>query len=394
MKGCAAFKRLWVAAGLVLAAALMGACGDDGGGGGGGKGVKIALVTDLSGPFKSFGEDIRPAVRLALDEVNADGGIGGSKVGLVIRNSGGVAERAVVAERELAEDEDVIAIVGPLSSGEAEVAFSQIGRLEVPTITGTANKDGITELGKGWAFRNTAPNKELFSEAMPVYAKAFDVANVAMIFDAKQPVTAAAAEQTIPPAAEAAGIKIADTFTVETGQTDFTSVVQKAKDVGGIDGLFVMTGPVEGGLLAREIGRQDIGLPVLGHNAQNSVAFRDTAGEAVQDWVVPTPFSPEGAGPKGVEFAEKLAEVHKEPTPVPEVANYYDIVKMVAKVADEAKVDGDMPIDEARQAVRDGLLKLKNYEGAGGTISFRSNGDAAHEVWAVSIRGEETKLVK
>ena len=344
------------------------------------KAVPIGVILDTSGPFKSFGTDIKASVTLAAGRSR---GANGTNLDLHFKDSSGRPDQAVIAERELADD-GVFAIVGPISSGEAEVTFAQAGQIQIPILTGTANKPGITTLGHGWAFRNTATNDQIFTRVMPIFTKKYKVKKVAMIYDARQPVAASAATATIPPVAAKLGVQIVETITIQTGQTDFTSAVQRVKAARGINGLFVMTAPVEGGLLARELARQGVKHPVLGLQAQNSRAFRQTAGSSLGVWVVPSIFfAPAVHG--GLKFVTDLRKATGNPTPVPESATYYDIIGMIAKVARGAKITGSTSTRTARQRIRDGLAKIKNYPGISGRTTFTKSGDARKQIYALRI---------
>jgi branched-chain amino acid transport system substrate-binding protein len=352
------------------------------------KAIPIGVILDTSGPFKSFGTDIKAAVTLAAGRHR---GANGAKLNLVFKDSSGRPDQAVIAERELADD-GVFAIVGPISSGESEVTFAQASQIRIPIITGTANKPGITTLGHGWAFRDTATNDQIFARVLPIFTKRYKAKKVAMIYDARQPVASSAATGTLPPIAAKLGVQIVETLTVQTGQTDFTSVVQRVKAARGIKGVFVMTGPVEGGLLARELARQDVKHPVLGLQAQNSRAFRQTAGSSLGVWVVPSIFfAPAVHG--GLKFVKDLRKATGNPTPVPESATYYDIIGMIAKVARGAKITGSTTTGTARQRIRDGLAKIKNYPGIAGRTTFLKNGDVNKQIYALRMTRTGAKRV-
>lgn len=354
--------------------------------------VTIGAILDLSGPFKSFGLDIRASLALAQSQLNAHGGINGSRIKLVIKDSSGVPDQAVIAERDLA-DQGAVAILGPISSGEAEVAFAQASQLHIPVITGTANKPGITGLGRGWAFRDTATNSQLFGRTMPLFKKKYNVTKAALIYDDKQPVFISAATGPVPAAAQALKIDIGGTYTISTGQADYTSVVQQVKNVAGLNGLFVMTAPVEAGLIARELDRQGVHVPVLGHTAQNSDAFRTTAGSSLGTWVVPSIFwAP--AVKSGAAFLKALQRFDPNPTPVPEVATYYDSLNIVVAAARAAHVTASMPASKAREAIRQGLLKTKNYRGVAGPTTFLPTGDVDKHVYPLLITKGGATLLK
>ncbi|MBI4258997.1 MAG: ABC transporter substrate-binding protein [Actinobacteria bacterium] len=374
---------------FVLAGA---ACGSGGGGGADDEApVEIGLLTDLSGPFKSFGSDIRLAVDLAVEEINASGGVNGSPIAVVVFDSPGDPEQAVVGVRRLAEQDGVVAIVGPVSSGEAEVSFPQAASLQVPMVTGTANKEGITALGEGWAFRNTATNTQLYQAAMPVFEGAYGVSDAVLVYDEQEPFAVAAAEFAVPAVAEQTGLTIAERLTIRRGQTDFTSVVERIRGM-DVDGVLVMAGPIEAGLLCREMHRQDAHLPVLGHPAQNSSAFREAAGPEVEDWVVPSVFSTT-AGAEAEAFSAAMADRDPEPPTVPEAANYYDIVRMIAQVATDAGIDGSTPPEEARRLIREGLASLAGFPGLAGPTAFLENGDVDRPVFTLVLEGEGASLL-
>lgn len=380
---------------LVAVVAVVGAaCGEDGeeedGGGPGGGEIAIGLLTDLTGPFKSFGTDIQIAVDLAVEELEAEGDL---DLRIMLRDTGGDPQQAVVGLRELAAQEEVFAVIGPVSSGEAEVAFAQAASQEIPILTGTANKEGITELGEGWAFRDTATNTQLYSASMPLYQEEFGVTSVALIFDEQQAFAAAAAGFAIPNVAMETGIEIVDQLTIQTGQSDFTSVVQRVQGIQDIDGLFVITAPVEGGLLATELDRQGVDLPVLGHPAQNSGAFRETAGPVVEDWVVPSVLDPTAANPRAQQFSETMGERDEDPPTVPEAGNYYDIVYMLAQVLEEGGIDAGTDPTEARASIREGLANLQGFEGIAGSVSFLPNGDVDRPVFTLLLSGTETTVL-
>ncbi len=351
--------------------------------------VVIGLITDLSGRFVSFGKDIEAATNLAVEAVNEEG-INGSPLEVEVVDTGGEPDQAVVGYRELA-DQGVFAVSGPLSSGEAEVLFPQAAQIQVPIITGTANKEGITDPGQGWALRNTATNTALYQVAMPAWAEAYGVETAVLVFDEEEPVTAAAAQFSIPGVAPQVGVEIVNAdapITFTRGQTDFSTTVQRITE-SQADGLIIMSAPAEAGLIARELARQGETRPVLGHPAQAGNTFFEQGGTDINDWVLPSIFNPLSDDPVTADYVQAIAAVDQEPPTVPEAANYYDIVLMLAEVMRTAGVDGSWDASEARQAIRDGFLGLQGYQGVTGETSFQENGDAIKTVYVnVVVNGE------
>lgn len=357
--------------------------------------IQIGLITDLTGPFITFGKDIEVATNYAVEQVNANGGINGSMLEVVLFDSGGQPEQAVVGLRELV-NQGVFAISGPLSSGEAEVAFAQVAQLEIPTITGTANKEGITELGGGWAFRNTATNTALYTEAMPVWAEAYGIETAVLIYDEAEPVTSAAALFAIPAVAQQVGIEIVNAdapITFARGQTDFSTTVQRIMETEA-DGLIIMSVPTEAGLIARELVRQGETRPVIGHPAQYSNTFFTSGGSDINEWVLPIIFNPASTDADTAAYVATMNERDQEPPTVPEASNYYDNIMMLAQVMRDAGIDGNTAAAEARALIRDGLLALSDYDGVAGQTTFGGSGDADKSVYVTVIRAGAVELLR
>ncbi|MGH8874255.1 MAG: ABC transporter substrate-binding protein, partial [Acidimicrobiia bacterium] len=352
--------------------------------------VVIGLITDLTGRFVSFGKDIELATNLAVEQVNQEGGINGSMVEVQVADTGGEPDQAVISYRDLA-DRGVFAISGPLSSGEAEVLFPQAPQVQVPLITGTANKEGITDPGQGWAFRNTATNTALYTVAMPAWAEAYDVETAVLVFDEEEPVTAAAAMFSIPGVAPDVGVQIVNAdapITFTRGQTDFSTTVQRILEMEA-DGLIIMSAPAEAGLIARELARQGEVRPVLGHPAQAGNTFFEQGGSDINDWVLPSILDPVSDAPATADYVAMITEADPEPPTVPEAANYFDNILLLAKVMRDAGINGTWEPGAARQAIREGLLGVQGFQGVAGEISFEENGDAVKTVYVtVVLNGE------
>jgi branched-chain amino acid transport system substrate-binding protein len=89
---------------------------------------------------------------IAVAEVNAAGGVNGRKIRLEKFDTASEAKNAQVAAQRLAEDAKALAILGPFSSQEAQVAFAASERLEIVQIPNSATAPGLTK-DKKWAWR-------------------------------------------------------------------------------------------------------------------------------------------------------------------------------------------------------------------------------------------------
>lgn len=354
-----------------------------------GEPVRIGLNTDLSGRFVSVGIDIEQAVEMAVEDVNAAGGVNGSPLELVVQDTGGDPAQGVSALRSFVDD-DMVAVLGPVSSAEAEVSFAQAADFEIPIFTGTANKEGIVELGEGWAFRNTATNTAIYETAIPAWSSEFDVSSAVLVFDESEAVSAAAANSAIPAVADATGLELLGPVTFAGGETDYSSVVQRIADFGA-EGVIVLGVPGDAGLIAKELARQEVGLPVLGHPSQAGSSFFERGGSDIDRWVIPSILDRDSSDEDTVSYLDRIAARDPEPPTIPEASKYYDIVGMIARVLREAGIDGSTDIGEARIGLRDGMLALTDYDGVAGTSSFDGSNDASTTIFLDVVNAGEAQ---
>ena len=82
------------------------------------KPIKIGAIFAVTGPAANLGLPEERTAKMMIDKLNAEGGLLGRPVQLVVRDSGGSSEKAVSFAKQLIEEERVAAIVGPSTSGE------------------------------------------------------------------------------------------------------------------------------------------------------------------------------------------------------------------------------------------------------------------------------------
>src|SRR5512137_1176406 len=82
------------------------------------KTVKIGAIFSVTGPAAFLGAPEAKTARMLIDKINREGGINGQKLELVLKDSGGSPEKAVSFAKQLIEEDKVLAIIGPSTSGE------------------------------------------------------------------------------------------------------------------------------------------------------------------------------------------------------------------------------------------------------------------------------------
>jgi len=80
--------------------------------------VKIGAIFSVTGPASFLGAPEEKTAKMLVDQINAKGGVNGQKIELIVKDSGGSPEKAVSFAKQLIEEDKVLAIIGPSTSGE------------------------------------------------------------------------------------------------------------------------------------------------------------------------------------------------------------------------------------------------------------------------------------
>ena len=107
--------------------------------------IPLGYLPSAAGPFATFSKTNEIAAQIAIDEINAAGGVAGRKLRIVSFDTAGKPDQAVVGLRKLAEDDKVLAIIGPFSSSECRVVFPAGDRAGVATMSMASSAPKLAE---------------------------------------------------------------------------------------------------------------------------------------------------------------------------------------------------------------------------------------------------------
>src|SRR5258708_6053228 len=143
--------------------------------------IKLGAAEALSGPAGQYGQSIRNGFQLAVDEINAAGGVKGNKIVLQIEDEQGKKEQAIDVFKKLIFQDKVLMVFGPTLSNSAQAA-DPIAQAAKIVVFGTSNTaDGITSIGDH-VFRNSVTEADVLPETLRVAAKHAGVKRVAVLY--------------------------------------------------------------------------------------------------------------------------------------------------------------------------------------------------------------------
>ena len=108
--------------------------------------IKVGWLSSLTGPLSSAALAENEGVKLAVEEINARGGILGRQIELLTRDTAGDPTKAVNFAQQLAFSDKVSFVIGPVNSGEGLAATPILARAGVPTLVIGGNADEATPL--------------------------------------------------------------------------------------------------------------------------------------------------------------------------------------------------------------------------------------------------------
>ena len=127
--------------------------------------IRVGIVTSISGAMAAFGQASLQGYDLALQDINAGGGIHGRPLKLIFEDDGSEPPAAAGAVEKLATTDQVPLVVGAYSSSATLLAAGMAERYQVPLVIPTAAAYEITRQGYRWIFRINAPS-QVFTQTL------------------------------------------------------------------------------------------------------------------------------------------------------------------------------------------------------------------------------------
>lgn len=141
--------------------------------------IKIGALFAVTGPASFLGEPEKNTLELLVKEANAKGGIKGAKIELVVYDTGGDVTKAVQLANKLIKNDQVVAIVGPSTTGETMAVIPIAEKEQIPLISCAAGIK-ITDPVKKWVFKTPA-NDHVAAEKILIQAEKLKQKNIAII---------------------------------------------------------------------------------------------------------------------------------------------------------------------------------------------------------------------
>jgi len=343
--------------------------------------IKVGEFASLTGKEATFGQSSHKGTLLAIEELNAAGGVLGRKFELITEDTQSKQGESASVVRKLVSRDKVIAILGEVASGRSLEAAPICQNAKVPMISPSSTNPKVTEVGD-FVFRVCFIDP-FQGTVMALFAKnTLKVKNVAVLTDAAAPYSVGLAtffkEKFV-----ADGGKIAVEQKFSSGDKDFKAQLTAIK-AANPDAIFAPCYYTEAGLITQQARQLGINLPIFGGDGWEAPELLTIGGKAMDGTFYSTHYSPEDKTEMVATFVKKFKARWNNEVPDAMAALGYDSALVLADAIKRAgSTDG--------QKLRDALAATKDFIGVTGKTTLDAKRNATKP--AVIIEVKDGKFV-
>lgn len=332
--------------------------------------IKVGVIAPLTGDVAQYGNSAKEGIQLRIDEINAEGGINGKKIELIIEDDKGDIQEAVNAYKKLTAKDKVDIIFGAVTSGPSSAVANLANKDKVPMITPTGTSEDIT-LGKPYVFRTTYSDP-FQGGAMGRYANKKGFKKVAVLTNTSSDYSTGLTKS-FKEEAQKSGIElIEEKYTSD--DKDFKSILTNIKNA-GVDAIFIPDYYNTIGLIATQAKELGLTAQFLGGDGWDGV--QENFASATEGALFASQYASDDTNEIVQNFIKAYTEKYnKEPNLF--AALGYDTASIFIEALKNAKeINGDT-IKEA--------LKATNLDLVTGKMTFDDNNDPKKTATIIEVK--------
>lgn len=358
------------------------------------KEYKIGAIYSKTGPNSPLGEPEWNTTLLLEEKINAEGGINGIPLKVILADDESTQEKATQEINRLINDEQVLAVLGSSGSGESLAMKGVAMQLEVPMISAGASMHIVEPASEAyWVFKT--PQSDIHAvQRIYIYLQEQGISNVATLVDSNAFGTSGLEQ--LEQQAPDYGINIVAKESYNTQDPDMSAQLTRINSSGAEVVIVWGTNPGPA-IIARNIQELGLDLPMVSSHGIANQTFIDLAGEAAENVVIPTgrllfPDQIPESDPQyeviSSFYKEYVAKFNSEPT---NFASYgYDNLMLVVEALRAGATD--------RASIRDYLEnEIKDWVGATGIFNFSPedhNGLSADSLVMATVKNGKWVLLE
>jgi len=326
--------------------------------------IKVGALLAVTGPAAFLGAPEARTLEMLVEELNARGGVGGRPVRLIVKDTGGSPEKAISFARQLIEEEQVFAIIGPSTSGET-MAVKAIAEEGKTLLLSASAAEVIVNPVAPHVFK-VAPKDSFAAEVIFRRMKKMGITRIGFL--SSNTGFGKAGKEQVEKLAPAYGIQVAVSEVYDKAATDLTAEVTKIKAANVQAILNWSTEPAQA-IVLKNVRQMGLGVPVFQSHGFANVQYARAAGAAAEGVIFPAgrvvvaDALPAGNPQKAVLEAYKRAYEARYKEDVSTFGGHaFDALMILVRAIELAGPD--------RAKARAAVENLRGFVGTGGVFNF------------------------
>jgi branched-chain amino acid transport system substrate-binding protein len=346
--------------------------------------IKIGEYASLTGKEAAFGNSSHNGTELALEEINAAGGVLGRQIELITEDDQSKQGEAATIVKKLISRDKVVGILGEVASSRSLEAAPICQAYKVPMISPSSTNPKVTQIGN-YIFRVCFIDP-FQGTVMAKFARdTLKMHRVALLTSVSSAYSVGLAkyfkERFV---ADGGEIAIEQKFT--EGDKDFNAQLTAIK-AANVDGIFVPGYYTEAALICRQARELEMTMPLFGGDGWEAPELVAIGGAAVEGCYYSTHYSPQVDTPAVKAFVAKYKARYDGTVPDAMAALGYDSMGvMVDAIRRAGSTEGP--------AIRDAIAATKGYEGVTGTTTMDKDRNPTKSAVVIEVKDGKFKFVQ
>jgi branched-chain amino acid transport system substrate-binding protein len=344
--------------------------------------ISIGEFASLTGQTASFGQSSHKGTLLAIEEINAGGGVLGKKIRLTTEDDQSKAGEAVTVVRKLISREKIVALLGEVSSSKSLEAAPICQQERIPMISPASTNPKVTEVGD-YIFRVCFIDP-FQGKVLAKYAIAKGWRRVAILTDVKQDYSVGLS-QFFRETFRQNGGEIVVEQSYSSSDKDFKAQLTAIK-AGVPDAILASGYYTEAGLIARQARELELKVPILGGDGWDSPSLVEVAGNAIEGCFFSNHFSVEDPAPKIQEFLQKYTRRFNAAPDAMSALGYDSAMILADAIKRAGTTEGPV--------LRSAIAATRDFNGVTGLISLNPERNADKAAVIMQITGGQFRYVE
>ncbi|MFN7453399.1 MAG: ABC transporter substrate-binding protein [Pseudobdellovibrionaceae bacterium] len=344
--------------------------------------IVVGHFGSMTGADATFGQSTDEGIRLAIDEVNAAGGVNGKKIKLITMDTQGKSEEAASVVTRLIEQEKVVAVLGEVASTRSLAAAPIAQAKKIPMITPSSTNPKVTEVGD-YIFRVCFIDPFQGTVMAKFAVENLKAKKVAILREVSSDYSMGLSDFFIAKFKELGGEIVADA-SYQNQDKDFKAQLTQIKSKNP-EAIFVPGYYTQVGLIARQARELGIKAPLMGGDGWDSSKLFEIGGEAINGGYFSNHYSTDSTDPAAIEFMAKFKAKYNESPDGLSAAGYDAAQVLIAALKSLPEINPS--------ALRDAIAKTTNFAGATGNITINEQRNATKSAVVVQVQGPTNKFM-